>query len=72
MKKLLLIVGIVIVIAGVIALLYAFLNLYGYHHVLDGEPELYSRLHRRMIIHFIAGGACTLIGALCLIIRSRG
>ena len=49
MKKMLLIVGIILVIAFVLSLLYAALNLYVYYHALDGSAELYSSLHQRIL-----------------------
>ena len=45
----LLIVGIILVIAFVLSLLYAALNLYVYYHALDGSAELYSSLHQRIL-----------------------
>ena len=71
MKKLLLIIGIVIIVACVLSLLYALLNLYGYYHVLDGSGELYGRLHRRMIVFLITGILLAAIGAVCFVIRSK-
>lgn len=71
MKKLLLIIGIVSLIACVLSLLLAALSLHGYYHVLDGSSELYVRLHRRMILFFIIGLVLAVIGIVCLIIRSK-
>ena len=44
MNRVLLIVGIVIIIAGVISLAFAALNMLGYHRALDGSNEFYARL----------------------------
>ena len=44
----LVIVGIILIIACVLSLLYAALNLFVYYHALDGSAELYSRLHQRV------------------------
>ena len=71
MKKLLLIIGVVIVVAGIIALLFSALQLYGYYHLLDGESDMYIGLHRRMIIYFVLGIVFAVIGAVCLIIRTK-
>lgn len=71
MKKLLLIVGIIFLVACVLALLFAALNLFGYHNVMDGSSNLYARLHQRMIVSFIVGIVLGIIGTACLIIRSR-
>ena len=71
MKKLLLVIGIVIVVAGIIALLFSAIQLYGYYHLLDGESDMYIGLHRRMIIYFVLGIVFAVIGAVCLIIRTK-
>ena len=71
MKKLLLIIGVVIIIAGVIALLFSALQRYGYYHLLDGDTDLYIRLHWGMIISFVLGIVLVAIGAGCLIIRAK-
>lgn len=68
MKKLLLIIGIVIIIVGVIALLFSALQRYGYYHLLDGDADLYARLHRRMILFFVVGILLVVIGVSCIII----
>jgi len=69
MRKLLLIIGIIIILAGVIALLFSALQGYGYYHLLDGDADLYTRLHRRMILFFVVGTVLVGTGALCIIIR---
>lgn len=71
MKKLLLIVGIVSVVACVIFLAFALLNLTVYNNLYDGAAELYDRLHQRMIVNFIIGILLAIIGAVCFIIRSK-
>lgn len=71
MKKLLLVVGAVSMIACVIFLLLALLNLLGYYHVLDGSAELYNKLHRRMIACFASGAVFAAIGAVCIIVRAK-
>ena len=71
MKKLLLVIGIVIVVAGIIALLFSAIQLYGYYHLLDGEADMYIGLHRRTIIYFVLGIVFAVIGAVCLIIRTK-
>ncbi|MBE6565114.1 MAG: hypothetical protein E7655_07565 [Ruminococcaceae bacterium] len=69
MKKLLLIFGILILISGAIALVFSALQGYGYFHLLDGDADLYIRLHRRMILFFVIGIVLSLLGILCMIIR---
>jgi uncharacterized membrane protein HdeD (DUF308 family) len=71
MKKMLLIAGIIFIIAGVLSLLYAALNLFGYYHVLDGSADLYRNLHRRMITFGLSGIVLAVLGTVCLIIRLK-
>ena len=71
MKKLLLIAGVVIIVAGVIALLFSALQRYGYYHLLDGDADMYIRLHWGMIISFAIGIVLVAIGAVCLIIHAK-
>ena len=71
MKKILLILGIMCVIVCVLSLLFAALNLQGYHNVLDGSANLYNRLHQRMIIFFIVGIVSGAAGTACMIIQSK-
>ena len=71
MKKILLVVGILLIVAGVLSLAFAAINWFGYYHVLDGSHDLYERLNRRRIIFGIAGLVLTAIGIVCLIIRGR-
>lgn len=70
MEILLLIVGIICMIAGVLSLLFAALNRHGYYNLHDGEGNIYVRLHRRMIIFFVAGIILAVIGIVCIIIYS--
>ena len=70
-KKFLLIIGIVIIIAGVIALLFSALQRYGYYHLLDGDADMYIRLHWGMIISFVIGIVLMVSGAVCLIIHAK-
>ena len=67
MKKLLLIVGIVIIIACVLSLLFALLNMYAYYNLRDGSAEHYHRLHQRMIVYFIVGLVLAVLGTVCII-----
>ena len=71
MKKLLLIAGVVIIIAGVITLLFSALQRFGYYHLLDGEADMYIGLYWRMIISLVIGIVLVAIGAVCLIIRTK-
>ena len=71
MKKMLLIAGIILIIAGVLSLLYAALNLFGYYHVLDGSADLYSRMYRRMITFGISGIVLAVLGAVCFFMRLK-
>ena len=69
MKKFLLILGILIIIAGVAALLFSALQGYGYYHLLDGDGDMYLRMHRRMILYLVIGIVLVVIGTACMIIR---
>lgn len=71
LKKLLLIAGVVIIVAGVIALIFSALQRYGYYHLLDGDADMYIRLHWGMIISFAIGIVLVAIGAVCLIIHAK-
>ena len=71
MKKWLLAVGIVLIAASVVCLLFAALQLFGYFHVLDGSAALYARLQQRAIAFFVIGGALLLGAIACLILRAK-
>lgn len=71
MKNLLFVAGIVLILVGVFALIFSVLQGYGYHHLLDGETELYVRLRWRMIIFFIIGIVLAVLGTVCLIVRAK-
>ena len=70
-KKLLLIAGVVIIIAGVITLLFSALQRFGYYHLLDGEADMYVAMRWRMIISFAIGIVLVAMGAVCLIARTK-
>ena len=71
MKTFLLITGIVVMIACVLSLLFAALNLFGYYHTQDGSAELYARMHRRATVFFIVGAVAAAVAVVCLIVRTR-
>ena len=71
MRKILLAVGIVIIVAFVIALLLGVINLFGYYHVLDGSQNLYARLHRRAILSFVIAGILAVAAVICFVIRAK-
>lgn len=71
MKKWLLVIGIILIVATVVSLLFAALQLFGYYHVLDGSAALYARLHQRAIVSFIVGGVLACGAVACLILRAR-
>ena len=70
MEKALLIIGVTSISAGILSLLYAALNRYGLYHVLDGSPDLYISLERRMKISLLSGIVLAVIGTMCVIVRS--
>ena len=71
MKKVLFIIGIILIVLCVVFLLAAVLYLYAYHRVLDGSAELYGRLHGRAILFFIIGISFAVIGVVCIFVHSR-
>ena len=71
MKIFLLIIGIVVIVASVLSLLFAVLNLFGYYHTLDGSHELYARMQRRAAIFFTVGAVSAAVAVVCLIVRTR-
>ena len=71
MRKWLLILGVIVIIAAAVALAFAALNLSGYYNVMDGSSALYDRLHRRAILFFIIGGVLVVGGVAMLILRGR-
>ena len=71
MKHFLLIAGVVMIIACVLSLLFAAVNLFGYYHVLDGSAKLYRELHHRMILFSVIGIALGAAGTACILIRHR-
>lgn len=71
MKKLLLIVGIMSMVACVLSLLLAVMFWIGYYQVLDGSSELYIRLYQRRMICLKSGIIFLIIGTVCMLIRSK-
>lgn len=71
MKKALLIVGIICLAACVLSLLFALLNWIGYYNLMDGSADLYTRLHQRMIISFVASIILAATGIACMVLRFR-
>ena len=52
MNKVLFILGIASIVIAVIALLYAALQRFAYYHTLDGDSDMYARMHLHMIVKF--------------------
>ena len=71
MKNLLLAVGILLLVACLLFLVFAAFCQYGRYHVLDGSPVLYKRLERRALISCAVGVVLALGGIACIVIRSR-
>ncbi len=69
MEKLLLTAGIISMVACVLSLLYAVLNRIGYYNLLDGDGEVYKKLHRRMTYSFVLSIVFAAVGAACFLIR---
>lgn len=71
MKKFLIIAGVLIIIACVLSLFFAFISIQSYHSLRDGSADLYNRLHSRGITFSVVGGILGVIGSFCLIIQSK-
>ncbi len=71
MKHLLLTVGIISLIVCVLLFADSALSRNGYYHLMDGSADLYSSLHRRMIISLVLGIVLAVIGALCMLLRFK-
>jgi len=69
MKTALTVAGIVILVLCVLSFLLAVFFRSGYYGLMDGSPEQYRVLKRRMTATFVAGVALAAAGAACLIIR---
>ncbi len=72
MKKAVFCIGVAVIVLCVLSLLFAALNLFGYHNVLDGSAELYNRLHQRAIVFFIIGMLLAVAGTVCVIVSVKG
>ena len=68
MGKPLYIIGIVCAAVGVLSLLLAAFYRYGYYRLLDGSPEQYRRLRRRMTLHLAIGAILSLSGAVLIVL----
>lgn len=69
MKKTLLIIGIILIVAGVLALLAGWLFGYAGSHTLDGSADLYAKQRRMMLIFLIVGAIAVIGGIVCLVAR---
>ena len=59
-------IGIISIIACILSFLYAALNRNGYYNLLDGEGDMYVRMHRRMIVFCVIGIILAAIGVVCI------
>ena len=66
MKQVLLIFCIIFFFVSALSLSFWALNRFGYNNVMDGTEDLYSRLHKKMIVSLIIGIVFALIGATCM------
>ena len=66
MKQVLLIFCIICFFVSALSLSFWALNRFGYNNVMDGTEDLYSRLHKKMIVSLIIGIVFALIGATCM------
>ena len=71
MKKLLLIIAVISIIACVLSLLFSALNHHGYYNLLDGDGDMYVSMRRRMVISFVIGIVFAAIGIACVVVRAK-
>lgn len=71
MKKTLLIIGIVLIAAGVLSLLFSALVSYVRANLLDGSPEHYAALKRRVAVFLTVGIVLTVAGVACAVIQTK-
>ena len=71
MRKILLTVGILCIIACVLFVLFALIYMHSYYNLFDGTAEHYKNLHNRMAISFIGAIILAAIGTALVIIRSK-
>ena len=71
MHKVLFILGIVCIVIAVLALLYAALQRFAYYHTLDGDSDMYARMHLHMIVSFVIGIVFAIAAVVCFVIRSK-
>ncbi len=64
--------GIVLAGAGVLALAFSALNLFGFRSVLDGSAKLYETMHRRFVVFCAVGILLAVGGAFCLFFYFKG
>ena len=71
MKKLLLIVGVIVIIACILSLLYASLTFSAYKSLRDGTPEHYESLHKRAITCLVIGIILAVIAIVCFVLKCK-
>ena len=71
MNKVLLILGIVSIVISVLALLYAWLQHFAFYHTLDGDSDMYVRMHMHMIVSLVVGISFAIAAIACFVIRSK-
>ena len=71
MKKFLLAVGIILIAAAVLSLLFAAFCRHAYLGAMDASHEQLERLLKRAVVCFAAGLVLAAVGTACLIIRLK-
>ncbi|MBR6007136.1 MAG: hypothetical protein IK064_05855 [Clostridia bacterium] len=71
MKKMIMIIGVILLIASVVCLLYAVMNRYVFYHVLDASAEKLDMLHHRMVVSLTVGLVLAAAGAACVVIYTK-
>ena len=71
MKTFLLILGIVLIVAGIISLGVSALFFYARMHTYDGSHELFARQTRTAFISLLVGIVLLVAGVICLVIKTK-
>lgn len=71
MNKVLFILGIASIVIAVLALLYAALQRFAYYHTLDGDSDMFARMHLHMMVSFVIGIVFSIAAVTCFVMRSK-
>ena len=71
MKKLLLILGVLLLVAALIACALAVLHFHAHRSLYDAAAETYDRIHQRAVLCTVLSAVFAIGGAVCLIVRTK-